>query len=331
MRWRLQASVRKRFYDLVAYTYGMEILPNHTTGMNWGEVENALSELQPVAGGYSLATRGFAKLYSGRTVFVKIGTNEQTQSWARREIGAYRFLEQHEYASAPKLLAINASETGFALESLVAEDGWDWSEAWNKPRLEATLAAMDSLASLSEENGAEEFSEAIISEADGGWRPIVSSRSKQALLRAMMTKAGSADVYRDLDFAEAAAKSDSYKFKSDLLVHNDLRGDNCSWNFAKRSVGMIDWNWLQLGDRRIDLAAFLTVVHKSGFNVLHNYRSKLDADALHWLAGMWFKNAITPIWPGGDPHLRTLQLEAGLVALELSKLVARTPSADGDN
>lgn len=51
---------------------------------------------------------------------------------------------------------------------------------------------------------------------------------------------------------------------------------------------------------------------------LPKYADRLDAGALHWMAGFWFKSAAKPIWEGGPEHLRDFQLLAGLTALDLA-------------
>ncbi|MDR3547707.1 MAG: hypothetical protein P4M11_05480 [Candidatus Pacebacteria bacterium] len=98
-----------------------------------------------------------------------------------------------------------------------------------------------------------------------------------------------------------------------------MRADNCAWNKDKREVKLVDWNWLELGDRRIDLAASLTHVQNSGFDVLKSYSDRLDPEALNWMAGFWLNAASQPIWEGGPEKLRDTQLQAGLTALRLAK------------
>jgi aminoglycoside phosphotransferase (APT) family kinase protein len=121
-----------------------------------------------------------------------------------------------------------------------------------------------------------------------------------------------------LDFAALAEHSSRFAFRNDVLVHNDVRADNCAWNAQTREVKLVDWNWIQLGDRRVDLAATLVHIHNAGFDVLSKHSSRLDHEALRWLAGFWFKSAVTPIWPGGPEHLRKLQLQAGITAYTLA-------------
>jgi hypothetical protein len=79
------------------------------------------------------------------------------------------------------------------------------------------------------------------------------------------------------------------------------------------------WYWAQLDDRDIDLAATLTHIQKSGFDVPSELIEKIDPNAFHWMAGFWFNQAVTPIWEGGPEGLRDFQLLSGLTALRLAE------------
>lgn len=83
------------------------------------------------------------------------------------------------------------------------------------------------------------------------------------------------------------------------------------------NVCLIDWDWCQIGDRRIDMAATLVDIASSGFDISPFY-SRLDAGALHWLVGYWFKS--TTASPGPQ-KLRDFQLNSGIKAWELFNLV----------
>lgn len=286
---------------------------------SWQDIEPRLPSLQPVPGGYSQAQRGLVTLASGNQVFVKCAVNESTETWTRREIKVYAFLERHDFSHIPRLLAHNSDTTGFALEALLPEDGWNWQPEWDETRLKATLTAMNELAAL-QPNDVDTIlmSEHVFGEADNGWSALEQSVAAQKLLRQKLITAGRKDV-AEIDFAHAADQSRHFAFANDTLVHHDVRADNCAWHAGTGQVKLVDWNWMQLGDRRIDLGGFLVHVHKSGFDVLANHADLLDRGALHWLAGFWFNAAAAPIWPGGPNDLRDHQLQSGLVAWDLAR------------
>lgn len=291
--------------------------------ISWQDIDKQLHNLQVADGGFSAARRGLLRLSDGTEVFVKIGLHDDTKAWAKKEIGVYRFLKAHKYPHAPKLIAVNDDETGFAIEACTAEDGWDWQANWDQARLAATEQAIKDLAAI-ELNDAETafFTEKNISQADSGWRELGASTDKQKLLLQKLRFAGAEDITTQIDFAKDATKSERYKFVDTTLVHHDMRADNCAWHKTLQQVRVIDWNWSQLGDWDIQLAALLTSVQNSGFDLTEEYLNQLKPAALHWVAGFWFRGAITPIWKDGPEHLRDLQLISGVVALRLANKIS---------
>lgn len=292
--------------------------------MNWDVIQEKLHNLEPVSGGFSSAIRGLIKLPTGERAFVKIGNDENTRGWAHKEIAVYRFLAAHGYEHIGKLLAVNEDETAFATEAFTSEQGWDWSEIWTKARLDATLLAMDELAAIAVKDASytnAEIFKSLLSNDDNGWIAIAESETLQTTFKGRM---GDSQKLREIaqDFTHEAVRSSRFNvLDGRALVHLDVRADNCAWNAEKNMVKLVDWNWLTVGNRGIDLAAFMVHVYTSGLDMLPDYADRLDPAALHWMAGFWLKSGCTPIWPGGPAHLRDIQFKKGVSALELlSKL-----------
>jgi len=291
--------------------------------LNWSEIEKELVNLRPVDGGFSQAKRGLITLPGGRQVFVKLGLHEHTREWAKKEINIYRFLKQQDYRYVPELLAVNDDETGFALAACLPEDGWNWKEAWSTERLAKTLAATDALAAIKPQGSdLEYFSRKALDEHDDGWSALQAMTDLKVKLLEKLKRAGKDHLAATLNFEAEAAKSKQFIFQSTLLVHNDLRADNCAWNPQTQQVCIVDWNWAQMGDRRIDLSAMLAHVYRQGFNVLPAYKDRLNGDALQWLAGYFLKQSAMPIWDGGPDNLRDFQLLTGIAALDLASELA---------
>ena len=286
------------------------------TIIQWSEIEDKTGNLVPVEGGNSDAQRGIITAQDGSKIFVKIGVNEHTKGWATKEINSYRFLEKQGYPFVPRLLSVNADKTGFAIDALLPEGGWDWSDTWNQERLDATLAATDALAAIQPDSKYKELFRPIITNADNGWAKLMELEERRAGLAAKLQSIPNENILSEL--SQYAQKASEYKVRHDTLVHDDVRADNCAWNSKLNEVKLVDWNWLELGDRKIDLAASLTHVQKSGFDVLQNYSDRLDPEALTWMAGFWLNAASQPIWKGGPEKLRDTQLQAGLTALKLA-------------
>ncbi len=292
---------------------------NSSLNISWKEIEKNLGSMAATDGGFTAAHRGIVTLPRGECVFVKIGVDEQTKNWSKKEVRNYRYLQRHDYPFAPKLLAANADNTSIALEPLTVDDGWDWSDNWSEERLAITLEAMDKLATLTPEDAAsEQIDTKTIFEFDNGWQPLNDTEPLRQKLLAKLRKAGRGDIADSLDISTMAKRSAAFAFSNDVLVHNDVRGDNCAWNPGQQTVKLVDWNWAGLGDRRIDINALLVSVQKSGLDVLQYQADRLDAEALIWLAGFWLHQSATPIWPGGPERLRDFQLQSGLVALDLA-------------
>lgn len=287
--------------------------------ISWNDIEASSNTLVETSGGYTTAQRGIITLPNQEKLFVKIGHDDLTKQWAHKEIQVYRFLQKLSFPFIPDLLAMNDDETAFALQSL--DDGWDWSDSWTIERLNETLKAMDDLAAIAPEGQDRKlFEKSFISETADGWRPLRESKELQRVLRDNLISVNRQELAGSINFDEHAQKSAGFVFERTALVHNDVRADNCAWNKELKTVKLIDWNWAQLGDRRIDVGAFLVHVHKTGFDI-SAYKDRLDKTALHWLAGFWLKSATQPLLEGGSEHaaLRDYQLTSGVIAFDLAQ------------
>lgn len=296
---------------------------------SWDFIESHILSLTPVSGGFSLAKRGVIRLPGQGTIFVKIGTEENSKRWAKKELAVYDYLSSELYSPIPEVLSKSDDQTSFALEPLLPEEGWDWSDAWTIERLNATLEAMDALAQLNpqEQSWATSTDEQALDASRNGWQILVDSPDRQKKLWTKLKKAGYSEFADGLDLKHELKRSLPFVFKTDKLVHYDVRADNCAWNPVKKEVKLVDWNWAQLGDTRIDVSATLVNVQRGGFDVVSTHADRLDADALQWLAGFWLRGAATPIWEGGAESLRNFQLEAGVTSLKLlSQLEQAVPS-----
>lgn len=294
--------------------------------MNWQTIENALPTLQKSDSGFTMANRGIITLADQTQIFVKIGTDNNTRAWARKEIEVYEFLQEQLFPHVPKILAHNVDRTAFALEALAVNAGWNWTDEWNSERLSKTLSAMDELAVLTPIAALHDiFTNGMISETADGWRPLAESAEKQTILLEKLRMSGHEELASALDIPTIAAQSSRFIFRNDSLVHNDVRADNGAWNSSLQSVKLIDWNWAQISDRRIDINSLLVHVYRSGYDVTNKYADWLNADALQWLAGFWLHSAAEKdvFNASENAMLGDYQLLSGIAALELrSKLIS---------
>lgn len=286
--------------------------------LTWEYAENNIGSLKSVPGGYSNVKKGLLELPDGTWVFVKKGIDPQTNMWTKKEVTMYQFLSRHNYPHIPKVLAVNSDQTGFVLEAITTDNGWTWDDIWDDERLDVTFGAMNDLANISlSGDETEDLKTKSLSEEDDGWAKLARSADLQTSLRQKLMAIARQDVIDLIKVNELANQSAKYVFKNDTLVHNDIRADNCAWNSGQKQVCLIDWNWAQIGDKRIDTCALLVNIQKSGFNILSR-ADRLDHNALVWLAGFWLAAASAPLWPNDPNKLRDSQLRSGLTALELS-------------
>jgi Ser/Thr protein kinase RdoA (MazF antagonist) len=286
--------------------------------VDWWEIERKLDSMRPVKGGFSRAKKGMVTLEDGSDVFVKVGLDDNTRRWTKKEINTYKFLHRHDYLHAPSLLAVNNDDSGFVLGGYTPGRGWDWDENWNIERLENTLGAMESLAGI--ELSTEEanfFSEKSFDEKNSGWLILNESPQSQQRLRDRLHAVGRHDIAESIDFADSAVESHKFVFSNDSLVHYDVRADNCAWNAVSKEICLVDWNWVQLGDKRIDRASLAACVYKSGFDVSSCDIGEINTGALHWLAGFWLNASLSPAREIGFDKLRHSQLLSGIAALDL--------------
>jgi hypothetical protein len=292
-------------------------MPENDLIVQWSDVETKLDQLEKVEGGFSNVTKGLLKLDDDKQVFVKIATEPENKKWTRKEIAIYRFLAIHSYPHIPKLLAANQDDTGFVLEALVQSDGWQWQDIWDEGRLNATLAAMKDLSNIVVSNEEKvNLEDKSLSETDSGWEKLNSSNTLQSVLKDNLNSVGRVDL-TNLNFKFLNEKSKNFIFNNDTLVHYDIRSDNCAWNEELKEVRLIDWNWTQIGDTRIDKASLFTTVKKSGFDI-GSRLIELDSGALLWMAGFWLAAASTTSLLGGLDALRNSQLMSGVTAFELA-------------
>ena len=167
------------------------------------------------------------------------------------------------------------------------------------------------------------LSKSMLGANNDGWKSLAASETKQAILVAKLHAAGYDELADTLDIPAMAKQSTQYVFKNDAIVHYDVSADNCAWHTESNTVKLIDWNWTQLGDRRIDVSQTLVDVYRAGFNVMDHYADRLDADALQWLAGFRLNATASPVVPGMAEQvaLRDYQLESGVTALILRDML----------
>ena len=286
--------------------------------VEWTAVTNSLGTLKPVDGGFTNAKRGIISLPDDKKLFIKIGVDPITNEWAKKEVSIYKALRKYGYNYLPELLSTNKDETGFALEILDSVNGWQWETPWSNERLTKTLEAMDALAEIP--------INIFESKIFGGdpddinvnpWiMPDLDNEAKEILIDKLIN----IGINKLVSELETLRKEFSFASSDKRMVHYDVRRDNCAWHKELNEVKLIDWNWLHLGSREIDVNALLVNVYKSGLNPLMNFSSRLDRGALLWLCGYWLSSSIKPGESSMSDHvsLRSYQFDSAIAAYTLA-------------
>ena len=288
--------------------------------LNWATIESSLGTFRPASSGYTQAKRGFVTL-SDTMLFVKIGSDETTKKWIQKEIDVYQFLSAHNYTSIPKLLSINNESTGFALEYLGSTNNWEWETTWTNARLQATIDAMDALANITKDDIPESILKIrMVNEIGNPWQTFANDLAAQDRLRLKLEEANKHTLATEICNATFLKQNFTFNLPQDTLVHYDIRRDNCAWNTNTKQVKIIDWNWLQLGNRDVDINALLVSVVASGFKLTPPFSNRLNKDALLWLAGAWFRASLEPIKSSAfeTNSLRSYQLKSAITAYKLA-------------
>lgn len=298
-----------------------DLRSNPSSLLNWALVDASMNTFIPASSGYTLAKRGFVTLSDGRIIFVKIGTDDTTKKWINKEIDAYLFLQSNGYRHIPRLLSKRDDNTGFALEYLNGSDGWKWDSGWTELRLNKTLEAMDSLANVETPELPDSFNKIrMIKDIKNPWQIFIDDPDARIKLVAKLNISNRKDISHKIFADDFLAQSFDFKLPQNKLTHYDIRSDNCAWNANTQKVMLIDWNWIQLGNRDIDINSLLVSIVKSGFTIPYDVAHRLNKGALIWLAGSWFGASIGSIEgsTSEDERLREYQLQSAIVAYELS-------------
>ena len=220
------------------------------------EIENVLRALKklrspPAAwravthGGYTPARRWVVELEDGRTVFVKVATDELTASWLRDEHVTYSVLRGAPFMPGYIGWADDGERPVLALEDLSAGT---WPPPWDGSMVDAVLTALRTIAATPPPEGTP-LAVDDAREIGGGWDEIATDPSPFLALGLcepswLATHLGALRV--------AAAET---TFAGDALLHFDVRSDNTCIRDG-RAV-LVDWNMVTVGDPQLDVAFWL--------------------------------------------------------------------------
>ena len=255
---------------------------------------------RPVTGGNTPAERWIVKLADDRTAFVKVATDDLTAVWLRKEIRVYSELQA---PFMPELLGW-ADERGRPM--LILEDLSDssWPPPWEPEWVVTALGALAQLSALPLPSWLSPSPD--LAWIGDGWQRV--GKDPGPLLATGIVSAGWLDRALPVLF-EAGPPSVA---EGNRLCHFDIRSDNLSFR-PDGSAVIIDWNFLEIGNPRLDLAFWLPSLALEGGPMPEKILPDAAAEAAV-VAGYFASRCGLPPIPDA-PHLREFQARQLLVAL----------------
>lgn len=244
-----------------------------------------IPRLQQAEQGFTAAYTGLVTLQDGSLVFVKCATDDNSAHWVKKEIKAYKLLQDAGYDYAPRLMAVNPEGTAFAVQALI---GYDFSPTWNTDKLHAIMRARKDLKSLRYLfEGDPDFSMRKVVGVQNRW-PVL--RDDDILARANNLLQTSQGVNVSADMVERCMLvMQNWQVHPDTLVHDDLRSDNFAYDPQQKTGKLIDWAWLCVGDDSLDVASLCVGVSGAGFDVFGTYPDLFDEPAVISTLGYWLE------------------------------------------
>ena len=253
-----------------------------------------VTDLTPIqGGGYSLALRLKAAFDDGSTAFVKAATTDDTARFLRAERQVYEGLGAQSYLAEYRGFDDDDSRPLLLLEDLT---GALWPPPWTTTRIDAVLAALDSLRLAPKIPGLPPL------EAHRG--SLNSWGSVAAQPGPFLTLGLCSPRWLDRALPDLLAAEASIDLAGDDLLHLDVRSDNLCFQ-SGGVAALVDWNWACVGNAALDLAGWLPSLHSEGGPLPETLLPEGGVWAAA-LSGYFAAQAGLPP-PDGAPTVRTVQ------------------------
>jgi Phosphotransferase enzyme family len=263
-------------------------------------------------GGYTPARRWVVALEDGRTVFVKIATDELTASWLRDEHVAYSVLRGAPFMPGYVGFYDDGEHPVLALEDLSAGR---WPPPWDGAMVDAVLDALRDVAATTPPAAT---ARAVDDERElaRGWDDIANDPSPFLALEL----ADGAWLAANLSTLREAARE--VRLDGEALLHFDVRSDNTCVRDG-RAV-FVDWNLTTIGNPQIDIAFWLPSLQAEGGPAPEDVLPEADGALVAVVAGFFCSRASGPPIPTA-PRVREIQLVQARTALPWAARVLGLP------
>ena len=259
--------------------------------------------LQPAAGHGAPSNRRWRVSFDdGSRAFAKVAAFDYTADWLRREREVYDAL-----AGRPFLCGLVGWHDDGEQPVLVIEDltSASWPPPWTAESIDAVVAALEDIQATRPPAAIPQLFGELFDIREG-WRPLRAD-PRRALALGLFDETWLA---ASIDTLETAAEQ--AELAGDALLHGDVRSDNLCIR-GTRAV-LVDWNWACRGAALLDVAAWLPSLRHEGGPPPWELLPDQGAIA-SLLAGFFLEHAGRESIPQA-PHVRRLQLDQGVVALQ---------------
>ena len=279
-------------------------------------VESKILEWRRPECGLSRAHRFSAGLDSGRRVFVKAATDDETEGWLRRE---HYVLSGLASDCIPRELHW-LDEPG-RLPVLIVQDlshaYWPASRAgviWRDGDLERLFRAIEGISALPELPGLPPLKNPVQS----GWQRVL-ERPREFLDLRLCSPSWLQEHAEMLTNAEMEVE-----FAGDRITHGDIRSDNIC--FLEDRVVFVDWSNAARGNGAQNLASVLATLHLEGGPKPH----ELLPDGASWAArssALLIKRVTMDGWDA--PWLKRIMTKLIAIDLEWFAMSCKSSLPDG--
>jgi hypothetical protein len=267
-------------------------------------------------GGHTPARRWIVTLDDGRTAFVKVATDELTASWLRDEHVSYSLLRGARFMPAFLGFHDDGDRPALALEDL---SNAVWPPPWTRERVDAVLRCLDEVAARPAPPGLPRAADDHLGLRDG-WPDI--RRNPEPFLRLGLCS----EMWLAGALPELLEAAETAPLDGNELLHFDVRSDNVCLRPDGRAV-LVDWNWTSVGNRRLDVAAWLPSLHAEGGPAPDEVAPDVPAGLVSIVASYLCAHAGLPQIPTA-PHVRATQLRQARTALPWAARALGLPPPD---
>lgn len=249
------------------------------------DIAPRIPRLERSSQGYTAAYTGLVSLADGSQVFVKCAMDAKSEHWIRKEIKAYRLLQNAGYSYMPRFLSVNADESAFAIQALI---GYDFSPHWSVDKFHAIMRARKDLKALRylfEED--QDFSMRKVVGVQNKW-PLLQNQTTLARANATLGQCGVEAISPSV-VERCSASLSNWRARQDTLIHDDLRADNFAYDPQTKTGKLIDWAWLGIGDDALDVASLCVGMSCAGFDIYGAYPDLFDEHAVVSTMGYWLE------------------------------------------